>query len=120
MALKNTVEGFDSNQDDWMSQELRREARISAWDLDNNAGYMDEEHRQYSAARALRRQHEQDCDAQKVRDEHSQIHKTATAASRPNKAVYASAQIATVVFVIMFIFIMLIFFFVFVSIMFRF
>ena len=103
-----------------MSQELKREARISAWDLDNNAGYMDEEHRQYSAAKALRRQHELDCDAQKVRDEHTQIHRAVNTANRPNKAVYASAQIATVVFVIMFIFIILIFFFVFVSIMFRF
>ncbi|MCR5067848.1 MAG: hypothetical protein K6A14_07290 [Erysipelotrichaceae bacterium] len=48
--------------DDWMERERRYEARHSPWDLDDNASYLDEEHRRHCEARELRKHHEQNCE----------------------------------------------------------
>ncbi len=51
-----------SVSDDWMERERRYEARHSPWDLDDNASYLDEEHRRHCEARELRKHHEQNCE----------------------------------------------------------
>ena len=56
--IKNDFEKY--NEDDWLAREIERERRISAWDLDD--------------AKQLRRQHEEDCDARNVAEEHYRHH----------------------------------------------
>lgn len=70
MALKNTIKGFDS-QNDWLKQEMRREASISAWDLDDNASYLDAEHRQHCEASQVRKQHERACAVKETKNDYA-------------------------------------------------
>ena len=70
MALKNTIKGFDS-QNDWLKQEMRREASISAWDLDDNASYLDAEHRQHCEASQVRKQHERACAVKEAKSDYA-------------------------------------------------
>ncbi|MBQ6653984.1 MAG: hypothetical protein IJM79_00440 [Erysipelotrichaceae bacterium] len=63
MNNKKIYEGIGSGPaDDWMERERRYEAKHSPWDLDDNASYLDEEHRRHCEARELRKQHEENCE----------------------------------------------------------
>ncbi|MCR5068136.1 MAG: hypothetical protein K6A14_08780 [Erysipelotrichaceae bacterium] len=53
-----------SVSDDWMERERRYEARHSPWDLDDNASYLDEEHRKHCEARQVRKEHERNCEVE--------------------------------------------------------
>ena len=48
------------NSDDWLAKEIARESRISAWDLDEG--------------KDLRREHEENCDARQLADQHHRRH----------------------------------------------
>ena len=52
-------------RDDWMAQERRYEAKHSPWELDDNAAYLDEEHRKHCEAREARRAHERECEVKR-------------------------------------------------------
>ncbi|MBQ6217156.1 MAG: hypothetical protein IJK53_07200 [Erysipelotrichaceae bacterium] len=56
--IKNDFE--KNNEDDWLAKEIKRESRISAWDLDG--------------ARQVRLEHEENCDARTAAEEHHRIH----------------------------------------------
>lgn len=64
--IKNDFEKL--NQDDWLAKEIARENRISAWDLDEG--------------KAIRQEHERDCDARKNAEEHHQKHLRADASGK--------------------------------------
>ena len=53
-------DSLQQNGDDWLAKEIARESRISAWDLDEG--------------KDLRREHEENCDARQVADEHHRRH----------------------------------------------
>lgn len=55
MLRKKTTEIFGA--DNWLEEELRRESRISAWDMDGG--------------RQLRLEHEENCDARNLAAEHA-------------------------------------------------
>ncbi|MBQ8994946.1 MAG: hypothetical protein IJ091_03940 [Oscillospiraceae bacterium] len=57
--------------DDWLSKEIQRESRISAWDLDEG--------------KSLRREHEEDCDARQVAIEHERFHNATQRTIRSSK-----------------------------------
>ncbi|MBO4218221.1 MAG: hypothetical protein J5694_01580 [Erysipelotrichaceae bacterium] len=67
-----------STSDDWMERERRYEARHSPWDLDDNASYLDEEHRKHCEAREVRRKHEESCEV-----EHPDYQEYQKTANRP-------------------------------------
>ena len=63
MSNKKIYESIGSSTgDDWMERERRYEARQSPWDLDDNAAYLDEEHRKHCEAREARKAHERECE----------------------------------------------------------
>ena len=63
MSKDKVYESIGSGSvDDWMERERRYEARHSPWDLDDNASYLDEEHRRHCEAKELRKHHEQNCE----------------------------------------------------------
>ena len=51
--------------DNWMEQERRYEAKHSPWELDDNAAYLDEEHRRHCEAREARKAHERECEVKR-------------------------------------------------------
>lgn len=68
--MKNVEKSFLENRnDDWLAQELRSEARKSAWDFDG---------RDY-----VRSQHEEHCDAREVKQQHETAHNYYREASKP-------------------------------------
>ena len=69
--LKQHNEMYGS--DDWLANEVRRESRISAWDMDGGR-ILREEHAEDCDARNLRAEHELDCDAEELAREHRTEH----------------------------------------------
>ncbi|MBR4929041.1 MAG: hypothetical protein IKZ63_06000 [Oscillospiraceae bacterium] len=65
--LKQHNEMYGS--DDWLASEIRRESRISAWDMDGGR-ILREEHEENCDARELRTEHALDCEVQEVAQEH--------------------------------------------------
>ncbi len=66
MRRKTIYESVGSSYaDDWMAQERRYEAKHSPWELDDNAAYLDEEHRKHCEAREARRAHERECEVKR-------------------------------------------------------
>ena len=59
--LKQHKEMYGS--DDWLAREIRRESRISAWDMDGGK-IVREEHEENCDARNLAAQHALDCEAE--------------------------------------------------------
>jgi Flp pilus assembly protein TadB len=69
--LKQHKEMYGS--DDWLAREIRRESRISAWDMDGGK-IVREEHEENCDAQRLRAEHALDCEAQEVAQEHRAEH----------------------------------------------
>ncbi|MBR5979962.1 MAG: hypothetical protein IK029_04110 [Oscillospiraceae bacterium] len=65
--LKQHNEMYGS--DDWLASEIRRESRISAWDMDGGR-ILRKEHEENCDARELRTEHALDCEVQEVAQEH--------------------------------------------------
>ena len=53
-------DSLQKNGDDWLAKEIARESRISAWDMDEG--------------KDLRREHEENCDARELADQHHYRH----------------------------------------------
>jgi hypothetical protein len=69
--LKQHNEMYGS--DDWLAQEIVRESRISAWDMDGGR-ILRQEHENNCDAARLRAEHALDCDAREVAREHREEH----------------------------------------------
>ena len=63
---------MDGN-DDWLAEEIRRENRISAWDMDGGK-LVREEHEAGCDARRLAAEHALDCDAEAEAQAHRKVH----------------------------------------------
>lgn len=77
-----------NNQDDWLAKEIAREARISAWDLDEG--------------KSLRKQHEENCDARQLADEHHGFHVRNQRSKKPQQKVSKWLAIDLIAVVILF------------------
>ena len=95
-------------RDDWMAQERRYEAKHSPWDLDDNAAYLDEEHRKHCEAREARRAHERECEVnrpeyERVKEAVRSQWKTVSKAAGPaSTAAKSFAIIFTLIAIMMF------------------
>ena len=69
--LKQHNEMYGS--DDWLAGEIRRESRISAWDMDGGR-ILRKEHEENCDARELRTEHALNCEVQEVAREHRNEH----------------------------------------------
>ena len=58
--MNKDLEAFENRSDDWLAKERKREALVSAWDLDE--GYR------------LKKEHIQNCEARQIKEEHEIKH----------------------------------------------
>ena len=126
--------GYDSSiglvsTDDWMERERRYEARHSPWDLDDNASYLDEEHRRHCEAREVRKEHEKNCEverpdyskyAQKVNEQFRSVSQQLRSAGAKNVPAKAAERSIAVFFAIVAIIIFMSFISIFIQILLRF
>ena len=70
--LKQHSDMYGSN--DWLSEEIRKESRISAWDMDGGK-LLREEHEAGCDARRLAAEHALDCDAESNAEMHRKEHR---------------------------------------------
>ncbi len=105
--------GTDS-QDDWMAQERRYEAKHSPWELDDNAAYLDEEHRKHCEAREAKRAHERECEVK--RPDYEKVQETLKSQLRTVRKVPNTANSAAKAFAIVFTLIAIMIFMAFISV----
>ncbi len=114
-----SYERFGSGSgDDWMAQDRRYEAKHSPWELDDNAAYLDEEHRRHCEAREARRAHERECEVKRPGQENLQnlmtsqlkeVRKTVSQARRSTSAVNPVAIFFTIFAIMIFMMIISVF-----------
>lgn len=58
--MKNMIQNdaLSDAVDNWLKEEMKLEAKISVWDFDDNASYLDKEHREKCEAKHLEREHQ--------------------------------------------------------------
>lgn len=95
-----------------MAQERRYEAKHSPWELDDNAAYLDEEHRRHCEAREARRAHEKECEVNRPGEESLQnlmtsqlkeVRKTVSQVRRSTPAANPATMFVIVFAIIIFI-----------------
>ncbi len=61
------IKMFEDRENDWLSQEMAREKRVSVWDIDEGKSIR-RQHEEHCAAEAIKVQHEENCAAEDVRN----------------------------------------------------
>ncbi|MBP1554868.1 MAG: hypothetical protein J6U30_02190 [Oscillospiraceae bacterium] len=87
--LKQHSEMYGS--DDWLAEEIKRESRISAWDIDGGK-LLRAEHEANCDARRLEAEHALDCDAGANAEEHRREHRGRALDTEFRKAVRKAAD----------------------------
>ena len=89
--------------DNWLQEELKRESKLSVWDFDDRASYLDAEHKAHCAAREAKEKHllEHEAPIRQVLTEK----KIAVQDNQKIVATIISASIGVIVVIFMLIFI---------------
>lgn len=52
------TKGDKGMNDNWLQEELKREEKVSVWDFDDSASYLDQEHQKHCEAREIAQEHQ--------------------------------------------------------------